>query len=59
MERCESKAEFLKKRRIVYLIQRGKEEMQIIKEIKARLLREGIEDNDDWKTELLEQADEE
>ncbi len=58
MGNFKSEAELLTRRRIAYLIQRG-EEMRIIKDIKARLLREGIEDSDDWKNELLEQSEEE
>lgn len=59
MGNFKSEAELLTRRRIASLIQRGEEEMRIIKDIKARLLREGIEDNDDWKNELLEPSSEE
>ena len=59
MGNFKSEAELLTRRRIAYLIQRGEEEMRIIKDIKARLLREGIEDNDDWKNKLLKQPEEE
>lgn len=54
-----SEADLIKNRRITYLIQKGEEEMRRIKDIKTRLLREGIEDSDDWKNELLEQSEEE
>ena len=59
MVKCKSEAEILTKRRIAYLIHRGEKEIRIIKNLKARLLREGIEENDDWKNELLEQSEEE
>lgn len=59
MQNYRSEAEMLTKRRIAYLIQRGEKEIRIIKHLKARLLREGIEENDDWKKELLEHPEEE
>lgn len=59
MQNYKSEAEMLTKRRIAYLIQRGEKEIRIIKHLKARLLREGIEENDDWKKELLEHPEEE
>ena len=58
MVKCKSEAEMLTKRRIAYLIHRGEKEIRIIKNLKARLLREGIEENNDWKNELLEQPEE-
>lgn len=54
-----SEAELIKKRRLTYLIQKSEEEKRIIETIKERLLQEGIEDNDDWKNELLEHKNEE
>lgn len=59
MQNYKSEAEMLTKRRIAYLIRRGEKEIRIIKHLKARLLREGIEENDDWKKELLEHPEEE
>ena len=58
MVKCKSEAEMLTKRRIAYLIHRGEKEIRILKNLKARLLREGIEENDDWKNKLLEQPEE-
>lgn len=54
-----SEAELIKKRRLTYLIQKSEEETRIIETIRERLLQEGIEDNDDWKNELLEHKNEE